>query len=89
MNILYVEKKLIVNVLGKVCLFLSNLINWEMDIFFLNCFIVNFNLLIIYLGMYIYVLCGYYDWVFVFSVCLCMMYMGFCSEIFKLVKIFM
>lgn len=83
------KKKTFVIVLGKACFFPSNLINQEMDIFFLNRLIVNFNSLIIYSGMYIHVSCGYHDRVFAFSVRPRMMHMGLCSEILKLVKIFM
>lgn len=89
MNILHAEKNPFVNVLVKACLFPSNLINQEMDIFFLNRLIVNFNSLIRYSGMHIHVSCGYHDRVFAFSVRQRMMHMGLHSEILKLVKIFM
>lgn len=86
MNILHAEKNPFVNVIDKASLFPSNLINQEIDIFFLNQFIVNFNSLIRYSCMYIHVSCGYHDRVFALCVRPRMMPIGLCSEILKLVK---
>lgn len=80
------KKNPFVNVIDKACLFPSNLINQEIDIFFLNHLIVNFNSLIRYSGMYIHVSCGYHDRVFALCVRPRMMPIGLCSEILKLVK---